>query len=354
MERAWHQADACEVTSREGQPGVAPMKMFFSGFRGSLKAKAAETIALATLEDADKVVAERRTIFYNRVVTSYHKAKIERAGLARELEVVKAEAARVPQLEEDLRIARAQCAESEEAGRAAAAKLKVADGELARLRRLEDNHLKELAALKKDGEEKLEGLSKRLEEVERQPACASPRAAFPEAQDAALAAVGKAREERRQALGSSSACFTMEDYLASMAARVEPITKLGWELRKAAEELIRLLWPTETLPQDLANLIKWLETRPTALDRKEPAARAGPIWPSPSCSPGLSAENKTARLARACAIADFVDKRIFIEDPNPPSDDEEEELEEDADMPEADPAAGNADTPPAGPDPAGA
>jgi hypothetical protein len=79
-----------------------------------------------------------------------------------------AEAARVPQLESDLRAARAQCAESEEAGRAAAAKLKVADGELTRLRRLEANHLKELAALKKDGEEKLEGLSKRLEEVERQ------------------------------------------------------------------------------------------------------------------------------------------------------------------------------------------
>ncbi|KAK1649187.1 hypothetical protein QYE76_066992 [Lolium multiflorum] len=169
MEKAWHQADSCEVISREGQPGVAPMKMFFSGFRASLKAKAAETIAqLATLEDADKVVAERRTVLYNRVVTSYHKAKIERAGLARELEVAKAEAARVPQLEADLRAARAQCAESEEAGRAAAAKLKVADGELTRLRRLEDNHLKELAALRKDGEEKLESLSKRLEEVDRQ------------------------------------------------------------------------------------------------------------------------------------------------------------------------------------------
>ena len=41
----------------------------------------------------------------------------------------------------------------------------------------------------------------------------------------------------------------MDDYLASMAARVEPITKLGWELRKAVEELIRLLWPTECCGQ---------------------------------------------------------------------------------------------------------
>jgi phosphate uptake regulator len=44
----------------------------------------------------------------------------------------------------------------------------VADGELKRLRQLEANHLKELAALKKAEEEKVEALSKRLEEVDRQ------------------------------------------------------------------------------------------------------------------------------------------------------------------------------------------
>ncbi|XP_051227827.2 uncharacterized protein [Lolium perenne] len=217
MEAAWHKADTCEVFSREGQPGAAPMKVVFSGYRASLKNKAAEALAqLATLEDADKAVTERRTVLYNKVVTSYHKAKIERAGLARELEAVKAEAARIPQLESDLRVARAQCATSEEANRAAAAKLKVADGELKRLRLLEANHLKELAALKKEQEEKLEGLSKRLEEVERQRLSLQQEvttksnelsatakrwlgelsaldrglaAAFPEAQEEALAAV---------------------------------------------------------------------------------------------------------------------------------------------------------------------
>jgi hypothetical protein len=56
MEKAWHQANSCEVLSREGQPGTAPMKMLFSGYRASLKTKAAETLAqLATLEDAEKV-----------------------------------------------------------------------------------------------------------------------------------------------------------------------------------------------------------------------------------------------------------------------------------------------------------
>ena len=36
-----------------------------------------------------QAVTERRTVLYNKVVTSYHKAKIERAGLARELEATK-------------------------------------------------------------------------------------------------------------------------------------------------------------------------------------------------------------------------------------------------------------------------
>ena len=201
-------------------------------------------------------------------------------------------------------------------------------------------------------------------------------AAFPEAQEEALAAVGRAREDRRQATGEqSSDCFTMDDYLSSIAARVEPVTKLGWELRKAAEELIRLLWPTETLPEDLSNLIAWLDRAPDRfLDWKESATRAGAdmalsfvlSWYNEvsldqlefrraDVEDKLPAEDKAARLARACAIADFVDKSIFIADPNPPSDDEEEAEDEEADdVPEDDPAAGSADAPPAGPGPAGA
>jgi hypothetical protein len=166
----------------------------------------------------------------------------------------------------------------------------------------------------------------------------------------------------------------MDDYLASMAARVEPIAKLGWELRKAAEELYRLLWPTETLPGELSNLIKWLETAPDRfLDWKDSAACAGAdmallfvlSWYNEvsldqletrraGVEDDLPVENKTARLARACAIADFVDKGVFVEDPNPPSDDDEVEDEEAEDTPEADQAAGSADAPPAGPYPAGA
>ena len=166
----------------------------------------------------------------------------------------------------------------------------------------------------------------------------------------------------------------MDDYLASMAARVEPITMLGYELRQAAEELYRMLWPTEMLPGELANLIQWLEKAPDRLlDWKDSAARAGAdmalsfvlSWYDEvdlnqletrraGVEDGLSPETKTFRLARACTIADFVNKGIFIEDPNPPEAEEEEEAEdEDMADAEADPAAGPS-APPAGPPPAGA
>nr|XP_051229678.1 uncharacterized protein LOC127347544 [Lolium perenne] len=76
MEKDWLQADACEVTSQNGRKGVAPMEMFFSGFRAFAKAQAAEAEGrLARLEAAEKVVADRRTALYNRLVASYHKAK---------------------------------------------------------------------------------------------------------------------------------------------------------------------------------------------------------------------------------------------------------------------------------------
>lgn len=193
-------------------------------------------------------------------------------------------------------------------------------------------------------------------------------------QQAALDAAGKARLARREATGEeSSPHFSMDDYLASMAACVEPITMLGYELRQAAEELYRMLWPMETLPGELANLIKWLEKAPDRLlDWKDSAARAGAgmalsfvlSWYDEvdlnqlenrraGVEDGLSPETKTFRLARACAIADFVDKGIFIEDPSPPEEGEDEAEDEDMADAEADPAAGPS-APPAGPPPAGA
>ena len=71
----------------------------------------------------------------------------------------------------------------------------------------------------------------------------------------------------------------------------------------------------------------------------------------------LSAEDKTRRLARACAIADYVDPSVFVSDPDlpeeGPGEDEEMADAEETTMPEVDPAT-SSEAPPAGPSPAGA
>ncbi|XP_071674276.1 uncharacterized protein [Lolium perenne] len=160
----------------------------------------------------------------------------------------------------------------------------------------------------------------------------------------------------------------MEDHMASMAARVEPITKLGWELRKAAEELVPMLWPEEAAPQDISGLISAMERAPDRfLDWKESATRAGAdmalsfvlSWYNEvdlgqlefrraGVEDKLPADLKAARLARASTIAEFVDKALFVADPNPPpSDGEYVDDEEAEDVPEDDPAAGSTDAPPA-------
>ena len=201
-------------------------------------------------------------------------------------------------------------------------------------------------------------------------------AAFPETQEAVLVAAGRAREARRQAGEVGSSHFSMDDHLAAMQARITPITMLGYELRQAAEELYRLLWPTETLPGEIANLVKWLETAPDRLlDWKESAARAGAdmalsfvlSWYEEvsldqlesrraGVEDTLSAEDKTRRLARACAIADYVDPSIFVSDPDlpgeGPGEDEEMADAEETAAPEADLAAGS-EAPPASPSPSG-
>jgi multidrug resistance efflux pump len=79
-----------------------------------------------------------------------------------------AAAARVPQLEADLRAARAQCTESEVAVKAAALKAKETEGEVARLRLLEANHLTELDFVKHIEQEKVDNLNQRLGEVDGQ------------------------------------------------------------------------------------------------------------------------------------------------------------------------------------------
>ncbi|KAM0827102.1 hypothetical protein ACQ4PT_068424 [Festuca glaucescens] len=404
MEKEWLDADSNEVTSRDGRKGMAALEFFFSDFRNLLTAAANESSTrLNRCEKAASSVTDKRAGLYNRLVASYHKAKTERADLARELEAARATAVEVPQLREELRLSREQCTASQETAKALAAKVKETEGELARLRRLEANHLTELNAVRQVEQEKLVNLNQCLGEVDAKCQKLSAEmatqsqvlsetakrwvdeisaldrglaAAFPETQEAALAAAGRERDARRAAGEPGSPSFSMDDHLAAMHAWIAPITMLGYELRQAVEELFRLLWPTETLPSELANLVKWLEGAPDRLlGWKESATRAGTdmalsfvlSWYEEvsldqletrraGVEDELSAENKTHRLARACAIADFVNQSVFVDDPNVPEDDlegDDEEDEEEVAMPGADPASGSG-APPAGPTPAGA
>ncbi|KAK1663371.1 hypothetical protein QYE76_051530 [Lolium multiflorum] len=159
MEKEWCQADIDEVTSREGSRGRASREMFFSSFRAYAKAAAAKTEnRMARMETTSKAVEDKRTALYNRLVASYHKAKIERADMAHKLEAAKGKR----RISESPRTT----AEAEKAAKAAAAK-RGGDGELTRLRRLEANHIIELESLKRVEQEKVDGLSKWLEEVDR-------------------------------------------------------------------------------------------------------------------------------------------------------------------------------------------
>ncbi|KAM0860213.1 hypothetical protein ACQ4PT_046680 [Festuca glaucescens] len=167
MEKEWRDTNAHEVTSREGRKGVAPMELFFSDFRALLTASATEADnRLKRCEKVAKSVNDKRADLYNKLVASYHRAKTERAEMARELEATQAVAAQVPQLHEELRLSRAQCTTSQETAKALAAQAKETEGELACLHRLEANHLAELEAVKRVEQERVDSLNRHLGEVD--------------------------------------------------------------------------------------------------------------------------------------------------------------------------------------------
>ncbi|KAK1649063.1 hypothetical protein QYE76_066868 [Lolium multiflorum] len=107
---------------------MASMEMFFSDFRAYAKASAAEAEnLLKRVEKVKKSVEDRRTALYNRLVASYHKAKVECTDMACELEATNGQ-----------------------------------------LRRLEANHIIELDSVKWVEQDKVDNLSKLLDEVDEQ------------------------------------------------------------------------------------------------------------------------------------------------------------------------------------------
>ncbi|KAM0920801.1 hypothetical protein ACQ4PT_007282 [Festuca glaucescens] len=350
----WRDADQNEVTSREGQVGMASMELFFSDMRALLAAASKESAS--RLNRTEKAITE------------------------------------------DLRLSRDQCSQSQEVAKGLAAKVKALEEELERLRKREAEHQTKLASVKQVEQEKVDGLNHKLGEVDEKCQRLSSEvakqstllmetartwteeisrldhglaASFPKTQEAALEVAQLAREGRRAAGDEGSPYFSVEDHLAAMQARITPITMLGHELRLAVEEIYRLLWLTKTLPAELGRLVEWLNTAPDWIqDWKESSARSGAdmalsfvlSWyeevsldrlefRQAGVEETLIPEVLSRHLTRACAIVGFVNNAEFVSDPNPSP--EEEGEEEQAAAPDAE-LAGTPEAPPAGPPPAGA
>ncbi|KAM0840697.1 hypothetical protein ACQ4PT_059472 [Festuca glaucescens] len=190
-------------------------------------------------------LSDRRTALYVKVVASYHKAKTERSTLAQELEVAQATAAQVPQLQEDLRISRDQCSQSQEVAKGLATKVEQekVDGLNRKLGEVDEKCQRLSSEVTKQSTLLTETARKWTEEISRLDRGLA--ASFSETQEAALEAAWLVREGCRATGEEGSPCFSMEDHLAAMQARITPITMLGHELRFAAEEIYQMLWPTE-------------------------------------------------------------------------------------------------------------
>ena len=78
-----------------------------------------------------------------------------------------AAAAQVPQLQEELRLSLEQCSQSQEVAKGLAAKVKALEEELERLRKQESEHQAELASIKQAEQEKVDGLNRKLGEVDK-------------------------------------------------------------------------------------------------------------------------------------------------------------------------------------------
>lgn len=200
-------------------------------------------------------------------------------------------------------------------------------------------------------------------------------AAFPETQDAALATVGAIRQQQQSDGVDVPPHWRMEDHLEALKVRLQPVAELGGQLREAAQEVFKILWPGQVLPPDAEKLAKWLAAAPGRIDDwRASAARAGAdealsfvlSWYEEveldqlssrraGVEAALDEEARKQRRARACAIAACAKYDEYIPDP----DDEADEgtwSDDDADSAEGegDEAGDGEGVPPAGGDEAGA
>jgi hypothetical protein len=101
--------------------------------------------------------------------------------------------------------------------------------------------------------------------------------AFPDSDEAAIAALEKYRAEQKIVPCSDpEAKFTSGELMALVKGRLHSVAKLGGELLQALASLFKDLWPGRAAPGDIQTLLKWIPLVSNRVDIwKESSARAG-------------------------------------------------------------------------------
>ena len=104
--------------------------------------------------------------------------------------------------------------------------------------------------------------------------CFSPED-FPHSELSAKTAVSKVRRKRAES-GPIDETWTVEDHLAALSARLNPLKIIGVDVLNAAIHTFRALWPGVEPPTSVADLVEWLKTSDDRLNEwRESAARVG-------------------------------------------------------------------------------
>jgi hypothetical protein len=155
--------------------------------------------------------------------------------------------------------------------------------------------------------------------------------AFPDSDEAAIAALEKYRAEQKIIpCGDPEAKFTSGELMALVKGRLHPVAKLGGELCQAVTSVFKDLWPGRAVPGDIETLLKWIPLVSNRVDVwKESLARTGAAqalefvlswYPGVSLDQlehlregGLAALDEAKLHQRARAIAECADTSVLFD-----------------------------------------
>ena len=88
---------------------------------------------------------------------------------------------------------------------------------------------------------------------------------FPESEHAAKRAVEKRWAKRAEAMPLESS-WGIEDHLAALQARINPMKVIRVDVFQAAIEMVKALWPEDKLPLSPSEIAERLQDGPERLD----------------------------------------------------------------------------------------